>query len=78
MLSNGSGLPPQMAAQAEELVAAVAVALSPTALAENRSQAYNLCEKFKEERCAIIIIIIAMFYKMIQLFKIIFLAQYVP
>jgi hypothetical protein len=58
---NCGGLPPQIAAQAEQLVAAVAVALSPTALAEERNQAYSLCEKFKEERfvfttiCCIII-----------------------
>lgn len=42
-------LPPLLSAEAEQLIHAVDVALSPTATAEARNQAYNLCESFKEE-----------------------------
>ena len=45
-----SFLPPQVAAEAERLVRAVSVALSPNATAEERNAAYTLCERFKEER----------------------------
>ena len=49
-------LPPLISAEAEQLIQAVNVALSPTATTESRSQAYNLCERFKEESplCAVV------------------------
>ena len=49
-LNGGGGLPPQVAAEADQMVRAVSVALSPTASANDRNSAYNLCEQFKEER----------------------------
>lgn len=42
-------LPPQLSSAAEQLVLAVEVALAPTATADARSQAYSVCERFKEE-----------------------------
>ncbi len=42
-------LPPMISAEAEQLVLAVEVALSPTSSSADRSQAYSLCERFKEE-----------------------------
>lgn len=42
-------LPPQLSAEAQQLVQAVEIALSPTASAETRTQAYTHCERFKEE-----------------------------
>ncbi len=49
-------LPPMISAEAEHLIHAVNVALSPTSTTEARSQAYNLCERFKEESplCAVV------------------------
>lgn len=38
-----------ISAEAEQLVLAVEVALSPTSSSADRSQAYALCERFKEE-----------------------------
>lgn len=42
-------LPPQLSAEAEQLIQAVEIALSPTASADARTQAYSICERFKEE-----------------------------
>ena len=44
---DGQG--PQLSDEAEQLILAVEIALSPTATADARNQAYNLCERFKEE-----------------------------
>ena len=51
-----STLPSQVSLEAEQLVNAVNIALSPTATAEARAQAYNICERFKEESplCAVV------------------------
>lgn len=54
---EGQGnLPPQISAEAEQLIHAVDVALSPAVSTEERNQAYNVCERFKEESplCAIV------------------------
>lgn len=48
-MEGHGNLPPQLSAEAEQLILAVDVALSPTATADARNQAYNLCERFKEE-----------------------------
>lgn len=49
-------LPPQISVEAEQLIHAVDVALSPVVTAEDRNQAYNVCERFKEESplCAVV------------------------
>lgn len=54
---EGQGnLPPQISAEAEQLIHAVDIALSPAVSTEERNQAYNVCERFKEESplCAIV------------------------